>query len=66
MVVDLAILQPVVSFNVAGGDPSDGLWSMYLTEVEKQDKEITDRWKRDTDGILVFVSPGLILLVRHQ
>jgi hypothetical protein len=39
---------------------------MYLTEVEKQDKEITDRWKRDTDGILVFVSPGLILLVHHQ
>ena len=40
------------------GDPSDGLWSMYLTEAEKQDKEVTDSWKGDTDGILVFVSPA--------
>ncbi|KAI9447584.1 hypothetical protein H4582DRAFT_1867328, partial [Lactarius indigo] len=36
------------------GDPSDGLWSMYLTEAEKQDKEVTETWKGDTDGILVF------------
>jgi hypothetical protein len=39
------------------GDPSDGLWSMYLTEAEKQDAEVTESWKGDTDGILVFVSP---------
>ena len=42
------------------GDSSDGLWSMYLTEAEKQDKEVTDSWKGDTDGILVFVSPALV------
>ncbi|KAI0306815.1 hypothetical protein B0F90DRAFT_1849195 [Multifurca ochricompacta] len=36
------------------GDPSGKLWSMYLTEAEKQDKEITESWKGDTDGILVF------------
>ncbi|KAH9031425.1 hypothetical protein EDB83DRAFT_1843985 [Lactarius deliciosus] len=36
------------------GDPSDGLWAMYLTEAEKQDKEVTESWKGDTDGILVF------------
>jgi hypothetical protein len=29
---------------------------MYLTEAEKQDKEVTESWKGDTDGILVFVS----------
>ena len=38
------------------GDPSDGVWSMYLTEAEKQDKDVTENWKGDTDGILVFVS----------
>ncbi|KAH9026098.1 hypothetical protein EDB84DRAFT_1420142, partial [Lactarius hengduanensis] len=27
---------------------------MYLTEAEKQDKEVTETWKGDTDGILVF------------
>jgi len=29
---------------------------MYLTEADKQDKEVTESWKGDTDGILVFVS----------
>ncbi|KAI9431671.1 hypothetical protein H4582DRAFT_1884837, partial [Lactarius indigo] len=46
------------------GDSSDGLWSMYLTEAEKQDTQITESWKGDTDGILVFVSPAPLLLVR--
>lgn len=35
-------------------DSSDGLWSMYLTEAERQDKQVTESWKGDTDGILVF------------
>jgi hypothetical protein len=35
---------------------------MYLTEAEKQDKEVTESWKGDTDGILVFVSPTPPLL----
>jgi hypothetical protein len=39
------------------GDSSDAVWSMYLTEAEKQDKDVIERWKGDTDGILVFVSP---------
>ena len=38
------------------GDPSGRLWMMYLTEAEKEDKEITESWKGDAEGILVFVS----------
>jgi hypothetical protein len=38
-------------------DSSDGLWSIYLTEAEKADTEVIERWKSDTNGILVFVSP---------
>ncbi|KAH8977992.1 hypothetical protein EDB86DRAFT_2784059, partial [Lactarius hatsudake] len=30
------------------------LWSMYLTEAEKQDTEVIGSWKGDTNGILVF------------
>jgi len=45
------------------GDSSDALWSIYLTEADKQDKEVTESWKGDTDGILVFVSHGLLALV---
>ncbi|KAH9030103.1 hypothetical protein EDB85DRAFT_1453615 [Lactarius pseudohatsudake] len=36
------------------GDSSDGLWSIYLTESEKQDAEVLESWKGDTNGILVF------------
>ena len=35
---------------------------MYLTEAEKQDAEITENWKGDTDAVLVFVSPTPIPL----
>ncbi len=34
---------------------------MYLTQAEKQDTQVTGSWKGDTDGILVFVSPGHLL-----
>ncbi len=36
---------------------------MYLTEAEKQDTQVTESWKGDTDGILVFVSSCAVPLV---
>ncbi|KAH9071517.1 hypothetical protein EDB83DRAFT_2221031, partial [Lactarius deliciosus] len=36
------------------GDSSGRLWTMYLTEAEEQDKEITESWKGEAEGILVF------------
>ncbi|KAF8265188.1 hypothetical protein EI94DRAFT_368278 [Lactarius quietus] len=36
------------------GDSSDGVWSMYLTGAKKQDNDVTESWKGDTDGILIF------------
>jgi hypothetical protein len=44
-------------------DSSDGLWSIYLTEAEKRDTEVIEKWKSDTNGILVFVSPVPVPLV---
>jgi hypothetical protein len=35
-------------------DPSGPLFSMYLDRAEAQDKKMTDRWKADADGILIF------------
>jgi Family of unknown function (DUF6535) len=32
---------------------------MYLDEVKEDDKRISDAWKEDSNGILVFVSPDL-------
>ncbi|KAH8987106.1 hypothetical protein EDB86DRAFT_3082477 [Lactarius hatsudake] len=36
------------------GDPSDKLWSMYLTEAKKEDDQITRNLTEDTNGVLVF------------
>lgn len=36
---------------------------MYLTEAEKRDTEVIEKWKSDTNGILVFVSPVPVPLV---
>ena len=38
------------------GDSSDAVWSVYLTEAEKEDTKEIESWKGDTGGILVFVS----------
>jgi hypothetical protein len=35
---------------------------MYLERAEDYDKKMTDRWKSDADGILVFVSVRYIRL----
>ncbi|KAI0266245.1 hypothetical protein BC834DRAFT_876215 [Gloeopeniophorella convolvens] len=37
-------------------DGSGALLSMYLERAEEEDKKMTDSWKGDADGILVFVS----------
>ncbi|VDC06865.1 unnamed protein product [Peniophora sp. CBMAI 1063] len=34
--------------------PTDKFWSLYLAEVQTQDKQRIDRWKGDADGILIF------------
>jgi hypothetical protein len=36
-------------------DPLDRFWNLYLVDAEKADKKLTDSWKGDTDGILIFV-----------
>jgi hypothetical protein len=36
---------------------------MYLTEAEKQDAEVVESWKGDTNGVLVFVSPSPVPLL---
>jgi hypothetical protein len=52
------------------GDSSSKLWSMYLAEAEKEDKELTESWKGEADSILVFVRTFLtffylLLQLRH-
>ncbi|VDC02751.1 unnamed protein product [Peniophora sp. CBMAI 1063] len=34
--------------------PADKFWSTYLEDAEKQDNALSESWKGDTDGILIF------------
>ncbi|KAI0266139.1 hypothetical protein BC834DRAFT_1041375 [Gloeopeniophorella convolvens] len=38
------------------GSLSDSIWSMYLSEAERYDKEISGGWKDDAGGVLVFTA----------
>lgn len=38
------------------GESSGGLWSVYLTKAQKDDKQTTKKWTEDTGGVLIFVS----------
>jgi len=40
-------------------DGSGPLFSLYSKIAEEEDTEMTDRWQKDADGILIFVSPGI-------
>ena len=37
-------------------DSENNMWSGYLDIVDEYDKRLTERWKEDTKGVLVFVS----------
>jgi hypothetical protein len=37
------------------GDPRSKIWGLYLSQAEKFDKEHSESWTANTDGVLVFV-----------
>ena len=41
------------------GDSSGPIFSMYSKLAKEEDDELVDRWKKDADGILIFVSPSV-------
>jgi hypothetical protein len=44
------------------GDSSGPLFSIYSKAAEDEDNKMAERWQKDADGILIFVSP----CVRHS
>jgi hypothetical protein len=38
------------------GNPSAKIWGLYLSQAEKIDKEHSETWSENTNGVLVFVS----------
>ena len=43
------------------GDSSEPLFSMYTKAAEDEDNKMVERWQRDADGILIFVSLCLVI-----
>lgn len=42
---------------LAGDDhPSGKIWSVYVSEAEKEDRALAEGWKGDMEGLLIFVS----------
>ena len=43
------------------GDSSGPLFSIYTKAAEDEDKKLVERWQKDADGILIFVSPRVVI-----
>jgi hypothetical protein len=43
------------------GDSVTKMWSAYLVEAEKHDQRISDGWRDDANGVLIFVRPGPLI-----
>ena len=39
------------------GDSSGPFFSIYSKAAEDEDNKMVERWQKDADGILIFVSP---------
>ena len=44
------------------GDSSGPLFCLYSEITKEEDNKMADRWQKDADGILIFVSPCLAIL----
>jgi hypothetical protein len=42
----------------AFGDSSGRLFSIYSKAAKEEDDKMVERWQKDAEGILIFVSPG--------
>ena len=43
------------SHSLDGSDPSTKIWGLYLSQAERIDKEHSESWTANTEGVLVFV-----------
>jgi hypothetical protein len=42
-------------------DSAAKMWSAYLVEAERHDQRISDGWKDDANGLLIFVRPNPLI-----
>ena len=47
----------------SSGDSSGPFFSIYSKAADEEDNKMVDRWQKDADGILIFVSPRVVICV---
>jgi hypothetical protein len=45
------------------GDSSGPLFSIYSKAAGDEDNKMVERWQKDADGILIFVSPRVFMRI---
>jgi hypothetical protein len=55
--------NPISQASSNFSDSSGPLFNLYVKMAEEEDNKIADRWQKDADGILIFVSPHIRLRV---
>src|SRR6267154_1884663 len=45
------------------GDSSGSLFSIYSKAAEEEDNKMVERWQKDADGILIFMSPLVNIII---
>jgi hypothetical protein len=53
--------QPSRGESSSFGDSSGPLFSIYSKAAEEEDNKMAERWQKDADGILFFVSPRVAI-----
>ena len=59
-------LYNVVTLAIVHEDQVNEMWSEYLKNVDDYDKRLTEGWKDDANGVLVFVSLHLLVPGFHH
>ena len=49
--------QPSRPLQGESSDSSGPFFSIYSKAAEEEDNKMVERWQKDADGILIFVSP---------
>ena len=47
-------------------DSTNTMWSTYMKEALEYDNFMTEAWREDAKGFLVFVSPGPLVQCGHR
>ena len=47
--------------HLESNDPSSKMWAFCISQAEKHDTAMAERWKADMDGILIYVRTDRII-----